>query len=67
MTALLAGGPDQMAKIDLVAHPNRHFDMAAFAPEPTGPDADKPSQLRIVPSYPTVMFTADGLMSQGVR
>jgi len=37
VTALLAGEPDQMAKIDLVAHPNGHFDMAAFAPEPTGP------------------------------
>jgi hypothetical protein len=39
--AMLAGEPDQMAKVDLVAHPNGHFDMAAFAPEPTGPDAQK--------------------------
>jgi phenylpropionate dioxygenase-like ring-hydroxylating dioxygenase large terminal subunit len=41
VTALLAGAPDQMAKIDLVAHPNGHFDMAAFAPDPTGPDGEK--------------------------
>jgi phenylpropionate dioxygenase-like ring-hydroxylating dioxygenase large terminal subunit len=41
LTAMLAGEPDQMAKIDLVAHPNGHFDMAAFAPEPKGPDAQK--------------------------
>jgi len=41
VAALLAGEPDQMAKIDLVAHPNGHFDMAAFAPEPTGPDAER--------------------------
>lgn len=38
---LLAGEPDQMAQTDLVAHPNGHFDMAAFAPEPTGPDAEQ--------------------------
>jgi len=41
VTAMLAGEPDQMAKIDLVAHPNGHFDMAAFAPEPKGSDAEK--------------------------
>jgi phenylpropionate dioxygenase-like ring-hydroxylating dioxygenase large terminal subunit len=40
VTALLAGEPEQMAKIDLVAHPNGHFDMAAFAPDPKGPDAE---------------------------
>jgi phenylpropionate dioxygenase-like ring-hydroxylating dioxygenase large terminal subunit len=41
VATLLAGEPDQMAKTDLVAHPNGHFDMAAFAPEPKGPDAEK--------------------------
>ncbi|WKX13305.1 aromatic ring-hydroxylating dioxygenase subunit alpha [Streptomyces sp. NL15-2K] len=41
VAALLAGQPDQMAKIDLVAHPNGHFDMKAFAPDPTGPDGEK--------------------------
>jgi hypothetical protein len=41
VTALLAGQPDQMAKIDLVAHPNGHFDMGAFAPDPGGPDGEK--------------------------
>lgn len=41
VAALLAGEPDQMAKVDLVAHPNGHFDMAAFAPEMRGPDAEK--------------------------
>jgi hypothetical protein len=30
-----------MAKVDLVAHPNGHFDMAAFAPELKGPDAEE--------------------------
>ena len=39
VAAMLAGEPDQMAKVDLVAHPNGHFDMAAFAPELKGPDA----------------------------
>lgn len=41
VATLLAGEPDQMAKTDLVAHLNGHFDMAAFAPEPKGPDAEK--------------------------
>ncbi len=41
VAALLAGQPDQMAKIDLVAHPNGHFDMMAFAPDPGGPDGEK--------------------------
>lgn len=41
VATLLAGAPDQMAQTDLVAHPNGHFDMAAFAPEPKGPDAEK--------------------------
>jgi 2-chlorobenzoate 1,2-dioxygenase len=41
VAAMLAGEPDQMAKIDLVAHPNGHFDMLAFAPEPKGSDAEK--------------------------
>jgi phenylpropionate dioxygenase-like ring-hydroxylating dioxygenase large terminal subunit len=41
VATLLAGEPDQMAKTDLVAHPNGHFDMAAFAPDPKGPDAEK--------------------------
>jgi phenylpropionate dioxygenase-like ring-hydroxylating dioxygenase large terminal subunit len=41
VAALLAGQPDQMAKIDLVAHPNGHFDMMAFAPDPGGPDGAK--------------------------
>lgn len=41
VATLLAGEPDQMAKTNLVAHPNGHFDMAAFAPEPKGPDAEK--------------------------
>jgi len=41
VAALLAGEPDQMAKIDLVAHPNGHFDMAAFAHELKGSDAEQ--------------------------
>jgi phenylpropionate dioxygenase-like ring-hydroxylating dioxygenase large terminal subunit len=41
VAAMLAGEPDQMAKVDLVAHPNGHFDMAAFAPELKGPDAEE--------------------------
>ncbi|WP_087001729.1 aromatic ring-hydroxylating oxygenase subunit alpha [Rhizobium sullae] len=40
VAAMLAGEPDQMAKIDLVAHPHGHFDMAAFAPELTGEDGE---------------------------
>lgn len=39
--ARLAGEPDQMALFDMVAHPGGHFDMAAFVPELTGPDADR--------------------------
>lgn len=41
VAALLAGPPDQMAKIDMVAHPNGHFDMAAFAPDPGGADGER--------------------------
>jgi phenylpropionate dioxygenase-like ring-hydroxylating dioxygenase large terminal subunit len=41
VAAQLAGEPDQMARVDLIAHPNGHFDMAAFAPELQGEDAVK--------------------------
>lgn len=41
VAAMLAGEPEQMAKMDLVAHPFGHFDMVAFAPPPTGPDAEQ--------------------------
>jgi phenylpropionate dioxygenase-like ring-hydroxylating dioxygenase large terminal subunit len=41
VAALLAGAPDQMAKIEMTAHPNGHFDMGAFAPDPTGPDGEE--------------------------
>ncbi|MFB9952966.1 aromatic ring-hydroxylating dioxygenase subunit alpha [Rhizobium puerariae] len=40
VAAQLAGEPDQMAKVDLVAHPHGHFDMAAFAPDLQGADAE---------------------------
>ncbi|MBB4860311.1 phenylpropionate dioxygenase-like ring-hydroxylating dioxygenase large terminal subunit [Novosphingobium chloroacetimidivorans] len=41
VAAMLAGEPEQMARMDLVAHPGGHFDMVAFAPPPSGPDADQ--------------------------
>ncbi|RVT69403.1 ribosomal subunit interface protein [Agrobacterium sp. CNPSo 2736] len=41
VASMLAGDPDQMAKVDLMAHPNGHFDMAAFAPDLKGADAEQ--------------------------
>jgi phenylpropionate dioxygenase-like ring-hydroxylating dioxygenase large terminal subunit len=41
VAALLAGEPDQMAKFEMLAFPNGHFDMAAFTPEMKGPDAEQ--------------------------
>lgn len=47
VAALLAGEPDQMAKFELVAFPNGHFDMGAFTPDPKGLDAEQYKQQMI--------------------
>lgn len=41
VAAMLANEPDQMAQMHLVAHPHGHFDMLAFAPPPSGSEAEQ--------------------------